>query len=107
MIRLPLRILGFVLIVAGFVALVIDGTRSIAGQRLIATAVSDTWRAVHFDSLTRAEARLREAAPPWVWDPVVISLIGLPVAAVGLGLGAVLMWLGRGRRPQIGVVGRR
>lgn len=107
MIRLPLRILGFVLIVAGFVALVIDGTRSIAGQRLIATAVSDAWRAVHFDSLTRAEAWLRQAAPPWVWDPAMLTLIGLPVAAVGLGLGSLLMWIGRSRAPQIGVIGRR
>lgn len=107
MIRLPFRILGFVLIVAGFVALVIDGTRSIAGQRLIATALSDTWRAVHLDSLTRAEAWLRQAAPPWVWDPVVLTLIALPAAAVGLGLGALLMWIGRSRAPQIGVIGRR
>ncbi|WP_296579071.1 PetM family of cytochrome b6f complex subunit 7 [Phreatobacter sp.] len=107
MFRLPLRILGFVLIVAGFVTLVIDGTRSIAGQRLIATAVSDVWRAIHFDSLTWAEAWTRQAAPPWLWDPVMLTLIGLPAAAVGLGLGALLMWIGRSRAPQIGVIGRR
>jgi hypothetical protein len=107
MIRLPLRIAGFLVIAAGFVALVIDGTRSIAGQRLIATDVSDVWRAVHAASLSQLEAWLRAAAPAWVWDPVVLTLIALPAAAVGLVLGALMMWLGRSRTPQIGVVGRR
>ncbi|AVO46388.1 PetM family of cytochrome b6f complex subunit 7 [Phreatobacter cathodiphilus] len=107
MIRLPLRIAGFLVIAAGFVALVIDGTRSIAGQRLIATDVSEVWRSVHAASLTQIEAWLRGAAPDWVWDPVALVLLGLPAAAVGLALGALMMWLGRSREPQIGVIGRR
>jgi hypothetical protein len=107
MIRLPLRIAGFLVIAAGFVALVIDGTRSIAGQRLITTDVSEVWRAIHSASLAQSEAWLRGGAPDWVWDPLVLTLISLPAAAVGLGLGALMMWLGRSRAPQIGVIGRR
>ena len=64
MIRFPLRLAGFLLIAAGFVALVIDGTRSIAGQRLLMTSVSDTWRAIHLDSLGAAQKALQAWVPP-------------------------------------------
>jgi len=107
MLRFPLRFLGFLLIAAGFVLVVIDGTRSIAGQRLIVTSVSEVWRSVSAESLTRTEAWLRAQGSDWLWDPALLTVIGWPAAAVGLVVGALLMWLGRSREPQIGVVGRR
>lgn len=107
MIRFPFRLAGFLLIAAGFIALVIDGTRSIAGQRLMMTAVSDTWRAIHLDSLGQVQKALEGAGSAWLWDPVAVTLISLPTAAVGLVLGALLMLAGRRREPQIGVIGRR
>ncbi len=107
MIRFPLRLAGFLLIAAGFVALVIDGTRSIAGQRLLMTSVSDTWRAIHLDSLGAAQKALQASGPAWLWDPLALTLLALPTAAVGLVLGTLLMLVGRRREPQIGVIGRR
>ncbi|KAF0123312.1 MAG: hypothetical protein FD152_3343 [Xanthobacteraceae bacterium] len=107
MIRFPLRFAGFLLIAAGFVALVIDGTRSIAGQRLMMTSISDTWRAIHFDSLGQVQKALQASGQEWLWDPLMLVLLALPTAAVGLGLGALLMLAGRRREPQIGVIGRR
>lgn len=107
MIRFPLRIAGFLLIAAGFVALVIDGTRSIAGQRLMMTSISDTWRSIHLDSLAQVQKALQASGPEWLWDPLMLVVLALPTAAVGLGLGALLMLAGRRREPQIGVIGRR
>ncbi|WP_204325241.1 hypothetical protein, partial [Stenotrophomonas maltophilia] len=49
MIRFALRLVGFVLIALGFIALVIDGTKSIAGGRLIYTVIGETWRTLHLD----------------------------------------------------------
>lgn len=107
MIRFPLRLAGFLLIAAGFVALVIDGTRSIAGQRLLMTSVSDTWRAIHLDSLGEVQKALQASGPAWLWDPLALTLLALPTSAVGLALGTLLMLAGRRREPQIGVIGRR
>lgn len=107
MLRFPLRFLGFLLIAAGFVLVVIDGTRSIAGQRLIVTSLSEVWRSIHAESLARAEALLKAQGPDWLWDPALLTVIAWPAAAAGLVIGAALMWLGRSRAPQIGVVGRR
>ena len=107
MLRFPLRFLGFLLMAAGFVLVVIDGTRSIAGQRLIVTSLSEVWRSMHAESLARVETVLRAQGPDWLWDPAALTVIAWPAAAAGLILGALLMWVGRSRRPQIGVVGRR
>jgi hypothetical protein len=107
MIRLLFRLLGLVIALAGFVALVIDGTRSIAGSRLIYTVVGETWRMIHPDSLVALQALLERRQLGWLWDPGVLTLMVLPTALVGLGLGALFLLIGRRREPRIGVIGRR
>jgi hypothetical protein len=107
MIRFVFRFIGFILIAAGFVALVIDGTKSIAGQRLIYTVVGETWRAIHADSLGSLQKAIEARGITWLWDPVMLTALILPTAAVGLGLGALFMMIGRRHDPQIGVIGRR
>lgn len=107
MIRLLLRLAGFMLIAAGFVMLVIDGTRSIAGRRIIATPLGETWRSVHFDSLVQLQKAVEAGAPAWAWDPVAVTVLALPTAGLGLATGALLMLAGRRPEPRIGVVGRR
>lgn len=107
MIRFSLRLLGFVFTALGFVALVIDGARSVAGGRLIYTVVGETWRAVHFNSLQLIQPALERHVAEWLWDPVMLTILLLPTALVGLGLGGLLLALGRRREPTIGVIGRR
>lgn len=107
MIRFVLRLAGFLVMAVGFIALVIDGTRSIAGQRLIATTGAETWRAIHADSLSQVEKALAARQLDWLWDPVILTALVVPTAVTGLVLGALLMLAGRRREPQIGVIGRR
>ncbi len=107
MIRFVFRLIGFLLIAAGFVALVIDGTRSIAGQRLITTSGADTWRAIHADSLAQLDKLLAARGLGWLWDPVLLTALAIPTAATGLALGALFMLIGRRNEPQVGVIGRR
>lgn len=107
MIRFLLRLLGLAFIAVGFVALVIDGTRSIAGSRLIVTSGADTWRAIHADSLVLAEKLIAARGLGWLWDPGLVTLLAVPTAVTGLVLGALLMLVGRKNEPQIGVIGRR
>lgn len=107
MIRFGLRFTGFLIVAFGFVLLVIDGTRSIAGQAVLFTSLSETWRAVHAASLVDVEKALAGRGLDWLWDPVMLVLLALPMAGLALALGALLMALGRSREPQIGVIGRR
>lgn len=93
MFRFLLRTIGLVVLAAGFVCLVYDGARSVANNGLRVTALSDL-------PLTAA-AGLRnavEGVAPWLWQAFLVPMSVAPAALVGLGLGAILFWLGQPAR---------
>lgn len=102
MIRFLLRTLGLLSLAAAFVFLVYDGTRSISDSRLDLTTVEDVWSLVHPASLQKLQPFLAGHGPHWLWDPGAVSVLGAPAAAALAALGAVLILLGRRRKPLIG-----
>src|SRR5713101_6523403 len=98
MIRFVLRLIGLLSLALGFIFLVYDGTKSIADQRWYVTKVSDVWVAVHDTSLAQLQP-LVERLAPWLWDPFLVRFLGAPSALVLVILGAILLVVGRKRRP--------
>ena len=105
--RFLVRMLGYLLVAGGFVALLTDGARSIANSVLRLTPLGET-------SLTFLGERFRQLQPaverdlhPLLWDPILVNLLQLPTAAAGLLFGFVLLWLGAAPKQQIGIVTRR
>jgi hypothetical protein len=96
MIRFFLRFTGFWLLAAGFVALIVDGTRSIAASSLLLMSAGDAWFAVSPGSLAALEAWAR-ARSPALWDSGITSVLSVPAFLLLLVLGIVLMTLGRVR----------
>ncbi len=102
MIRFLLRTLGLLFLAAAFIFLVYDGTRSIAANLLVYSRVDEVWSMVHAASLQQLQPWIENRAPRWVWDPVVTTVLDAP-ALVVLGLvGAILILLGRRKKPPIG-----
>ncbi len=101
MIRFLLRFLGLWILAAGFIFLVYDGTKSIAGDALFLTRVQDVWGNVHQTSLQALKPTL-EAYSTFLWNPVMTTLLDQPIALVLGVVGAVLMLLGRKKKPLIG-----
>ena len=101
MIRFLLRFIGLWLLAAGFVSAVYDGTKSIADNALHMTKLSDTWNAVHSTSLAQLQPAI-ERHVAWLWDPVVVSVLSAPTFVVFGVLGALLILLGRKKKPLIG-----
>jgi hypothetical protein len=101
MIRFLFRFLGLLCLALGFIFLVYDGTKSIADQRLYITRVSDVWVAIHDASLAQLRPMVERIAV-WLWDPIVQGVLNAPTWLVLVILGAVLILLGRKRRPLIG-----
>jgi hypothetical protein len=103
MFRFLFRFVGLWILAAGFIALVYDGTKSIAGNQILVTSLRDTWtvlRATSLDDLLRPA--LEQHVAHWLWDPVVSSILGAPTWVV-LGLiGSVLILIGRKKKPLIG-----
>jgi hypothetical protein len=101
MIRFVLRFVGFVLLAAGFVFLVYDGTKSIAGNVLFITKLSQTWSDIHQASLFQLQPAIEQRIP-WLWDPVFVTLLDQPTWLVLGILGALFILLGRKKKRLIG-----
>ena len=102
MIRFVLRTLGLWILAAGFVFLVYDGTRSIAGDQLVFTKVGDIWNWFGSTSLQLLQAGIERHVAEWLWNPVILSVLTAPACLVFAILGAILMLLGRKKKPLIG-----
>ena len=103
MIRFVFRFVGLLLLALGFIFLVYDGTKSIADQMLYVSNVSSIWASIHQSSLTALEPTVQRLAGEWAWRAVVQPyFLEQPVALVLALLGAILILLGRKKKPLIG-----
>src|SRR5215213_7606724 len=91
------RALGFVLLAAAAMFAVIDGTKSIAANRLILSSFGESWRETHFNSLA-ALRKFLESKAAFVWDPLMLILLSAPTALVILALALIFLTLGKSRR---------
>jgi hypothetical protein len=102
MIRFLFRFLGLWILAAAFLFLVIDGTRSIAGNAVLVTKLGQTWTDIHTDSLQLLQARIERHAAPWLWQLVMQPILEQPTWLVLGILGALLIIIGRKKKPLIG-----
>jgi hypothetical protein len=105
MIRFLLRVAALLLLAASFVALVLDGTRSIASDSLVwldAGTLAQTFAASKLAQLQPAAERLS----PVLWDPVLVTALKGPVFLHLAVLGTLLLWLTRRPAPKIGYSSR-
>lgn len=96
MIRFLFRFSGFWLLAGGFVALIVDGTRSIAASAVLFTSAGDAWYTLAPANLEHAEA-VTEAASPLLWSKLVMPFLSLPASAVLVVVGLALLGLGQRR----------
>lgn len=101
MFRFLARVLGFLLMAGGFVALVYDGARSIANNGLRMTSLADLSATLFKDKAGALQGSV-EGAAPWLWHILGLPLTLAPASLIGLGLGAALLWLGQPGREPIG-----
>lgn len=100
MIRFLLRFVGLLLLAAGFIFLVIDGTRSIAASAVQFTPVGEYWYAWHPTSLQLLQPALERHVAVWLWDPVMLTVLTAPAWLVLGILGSLLILLGR-KKPRL------
>ena len=102
MIRFVFRLVGFVILAGGFIALVYDGTKSIASRSPVFTPLGQIWNNVHSSSLQLLQPAIERHVSPLLWDPVVLDILTAPAWLVFGILGAILMLIGRKKKPLIG-----
>src|SRR6516225_8142330 len=103
MIRFVLRFIGLLSLALGFIFLVHDGTKSIADQTVYISSVGSTWSNIHQNSLTALQPEVERRAGAWVWQGLVQPyFLDQPVSLVLAIIGAILILLGRKKKPLIG-----
>jgi hypothetical protein len=102
MIRFLFRLLGLWILAGAFIALIYDGTKSIASNSLYITKLGDTWNALHSTSLQLLQPAIERHLALWLWDPVVLNILTAPTWLVLGILGSILILLGRKKKPPIG-----
>lgn len=102
MLRFLARALGLLLVAAGFVGLVIDGTRSIANGELSLTPLGQVAYTLFPTSFPLIEPAVTRHVHPVLWDPILLNFFLLPAALVAVLLGGLLIWLGQKPEEPIG-----
>lgn len=102
MIRFLFRFAGLWILAGGFIALVYDGTKSIAGNALFISQVGDTWSALHPNSLLLVQPAIERHVADWLWDPVMLRILNAPTFLVLGIIGSVLILIGRKKKKLIG-----
>jgi hypothetical protein len=106
-VRFLVRMLGYLLVAGGFIALLTDGARSIANSFLRFTPLGETGLTFLGERFRQLQPAVERNLHPLLWDPVLVNVLQVPTAAAGLLLGFLLLWLGAAPKPQIGIVTRR
>jgi hypothetical protein len=96
--RLVLRILGTWLIGLALILLVIDGTKSLAGNEMVFTSFGEAWSQLHQPSLEGVSAFLESRFFADLLRVVLQNLLTYPAFAV-LGVPGIVLAL-LGRRPR-------
>ena len=102
MIRFLLRFAGLWILAAAFVWLIIDGTKSIAGNTIFVTKLGKTWYEISPNSLLLLQPAIERHVSQWLWNPVVQTVLEQPTWLVLGVLGSLLILLGRKKKPLIG-----
>ena len=101
MIRSVFRFIGLWILAAGFVALVRDGTKSIAGNAVFITKLGEDWNNLHSTSLQPLQPAIERVAI-WLWDPVMLTILTAPTWLVFGIMGSILILIGRKKKALIG-----
>jgi len=104
--RFLVRILGYLLVAAGFVVLLTDGARAIANSTFRLTPLGESAQALVGERILALQPAIERNLHPVLWDPVMVTLLRVPSAAAALLLGFLLLRLGAARRPDIGILTR-
>lgn len=99
--RLLFRLLGLLCLAAAFAALIVDGTTSVAANRIELHPLGDTLAKLSPEGFAHFHATVAAKAPS-LWDPVLASLFMLPTWAVLGVVGLLLLALTRKPRPPVG-----
>jgi hypothetical protein len=102
LIRFLFRFVGLWILAAGFIALVRDGTKSIAGNAIFITRMGEDWNNLSAGSLESLKTLVERYGGISGWEIVATYLLAAPTWLVLGILGSILILIGRKKKALIG-----
>ena len=96
------KVFGLITLALSLVLAVLDITRSITASELILTPLAQTWSSFNAKSLADAKTSIEQLIHPFLWDPVLLTVLKLPSWLVLWFLAMVLLKLGQRRETPFG-----
>ncbi len=106
MIRFFFRFLAVVALAVAVILAVVDATRSIAASEVVLTPLGTSWSDVSPATLDGARAVTERYLFAALWDPVIVTILGLPGFVVFLVLALLFFTIGRRPARRFGRLGR-
>jgi len=101
------RSLGLLLIAAGFIWLVIDGTRSIVNNAVSFASIGKVAGTLFPGGMAGLEGSMAQRGYPWLWDPITTHVLQMPASLTAFLIGALLLWMGQKPLEPIGFLAGR
>lgn len=93
--RFLLRLTGCFLLAAGVVAFVSDGSRAIAQSKIVIVSAGELLGSIAPGAMASLKDVLLSGSAPFLWDPLLISLLSWPAWLLFAVLGFAALWLGK------------
>ena len=91
------RVIGWILIIAALAAFAYDASGLARGEGFTMHAAGELWYRLHPDTLNMLQAGIQRNVWPYLWDPLIVTVLLWPAWLV-LGVpGLLLVWLFRRR----------
>jgi hypothetical protein len=95
--RFIMRILSVSALAIAVIVAVLDAARSIGASRLVTTSLANSWTSLSPGSFNASKAYVEAQGVPYLWDPIVTSLLSVPTAIALAVLAVVFYMLGHKR----------
>jgi len=94
------RIIGALFILAAIAAAGVELVQWISSGAYKSVTLGGVWYMVHHASLNASQAGIQRYVAPWLWDPVIISILVQPAWVIAGPIGTALLWLGWTRKKR-------
>lgn len=101
------RLIGWIVFFAGLSVLVRDVLVWIDTKRWAPIAVGQLWYDLNRSSLNLVQAVVQRYIHPFLWDPIIVTILLCWAFAVLMVLGVLILALSSRRRREMGRVSRR